>query len=106
MNDICVKCGERKSNILKYGMSCGKVDYNGELVAEYGQHRFKPFSEKELRQQAEEENKIVDSLGGMADFFNEIISCDCGWKDKRNNLKFDEKTHDFLCPKCKKIYLT
>lgn len=104
-NNICVKCGESKNNIKKYGMTCGKVNYCGELEVEYGRHRFKPLSKKELKQQESEEKAIVDNLGDMADFFNEIISCDCGWKDKRTNLAFDEKTHDFLCPKCKKIYI-
>lgn len=103
-NNTCVKCGENKSDIKKYGMLCGRVDYFGDLEAEYGRHRFKPYSEKELGQQAKEQKAIADNLGDMADFFNEIISCDCGWKDKRTNLDFDEKTHDFLCPKCKKIY--
>lgn len=103
-NDVCVKCGESRSDIKKHGMICGKVNFYGELEVEYGRHRFKPLSEKELEKQAEEENTIINSMGDMADFYNEIISCDCGWKDERNKLEFDEKTHDFLCPKCKKIF--
>lgn len=103
-NDICVKCGESRSVIKKHGMTCGKVNCYGELEVEYGRHRFKSLSKKELKQQELEEKAIVDNWGDMADFYNEIISCDCGWKDKRNKLEFDEKTHDFLCPKCKKIF--
>lgn len=48
----CVKCGEYEKAIRKYEMICGETDeYSGELICEYGRHRFKPYTKKELDMQ-------------------------------------------------------
>lgn len=48
----CLKCGETKEAIKKHKMICGCVDsQTGELLHEYGKHRFKPYSVREVLEQ-------------------------------------------------------
>jgi len=107
-NEICVQCGSSRSEIKRDGLICGIVGPStengcGELKYEWERHRFRPYSKKELESKLADENAVIDQMGDMADWYNEIIECECGWKDKRSSLSFDEKKHTFNCPKCKKI---
>ncbi len=67
MNEECIKCGEHKAAIKKYQMTCGSVDpQTGELCAEFGRHRFKPWSDNELAIIQRGEEEIAKQMGEMA----------------------------------------
>jgi len=46
------------------------------------------------------EKALVDQMGDMADFFSEVIKCECGNEYERGAAKFNEGTSEFFCPAC------
>ena len=70
---ICVQCGQSREDIKSEGFYCATVDAAtengaGEVNAEWPRHRFKPYSPKELAEQAAQEKAYCEYLGGFADF--------------------------------------
>jgi ribosomal protein S14 len=43
----CIKCGEKMSTIRKYDMLCGIVNSEGEILADFGKHKFNAWSSLE-----------------------------------------------------------
>lgn len=70
----CVKCGETLEAIRKHKLICGSVSYEGELMEEYGRHRFKPYSFKELEEMRKDEEECIKQMGGFADFVDSMQS--------------------------------
>ena len=68
--DKCLQCDETRGAIRNEQLICGTVDYYGELGDEWPRHRFKPWTEAELAEQARVEQAIAEHYEGMVEFFN------------------------------------
>lgn len=70
--ETCLNCGESREAIKRNKLFCATVDpQTGECDVEYPRHRFKPYSEKELKAIAEDEKALLDSMQSMVDFWKE-----------------------------------
>lgn len=47
-SEECLKCGESFGAVRSENLICGSVDYFGELEAEFGNHKWAKWSDKEL----------------------------------------------------------
>ena len=47
----CLKCGETRGAVRNEGLICGSVDYFGDLMDEYGDHRWADWNDNDLRGQ-------------------------------------------------------
>ena len=70
-NNVCVKCGETREAIKKHKLICGSVSWEGELIDEFGRHRFKPWTEKELAE-FDKADKYWESLGKQFDKLHQL----------------------------------
>lgn len=65
----CLYCGETEAAIRKHQLFCGGVDaYTGEATWERARHRFKPFTEKELKAIEADELEAVKQMGEFAEY--------------------------------------
>ncbi len=70
ITDICIQCGETREAIKKHHLLCGtymNTEAGRELDLEWGRHRFKPYSKKELEGQAKDDAEYIKQMGEMAD---------------------------------------
>ena len=66
----CLQCGENRAAIRKNSLTCGLVDYWGELGTEWPRHRFAPFTAKQLAARAAEDAAWVAMAEGMSAFWD------------------------------------
>lgn len=72
MNNTCVQCGETRESIKRNNYFCATLysNENGtEVDQEWERHRFKPYSEKELKARQKDEDEYVKQMGEMAEMF-------------------------------------
>lgn len=72
-NQNCIQCGYTKSEIKKQKYFCVTMTSNesgNEVDGEWDRHRFRPYSEKELKAIASDEKEMVKQMGEMAKEFS------------------------------------